>query len=99
MRALQQTAPHVFSQFVKELFTVHKSPRQFSATAIDQAHEQNNGMVKGEGGAVGLTENPGTLCREMITGPEMARLVNEFGVLKKLAALPSHQQEVFKCHS
>ena len=26
--------------------------------AIDQAHEQNNAMVKGDGGAVGLTENP-----------------------------------------
>ena len=24
--------------------------------AIDQAHEQNNAMVKGDGGAVGLTE-------------------------------------------
>ena len=78
MSALQQTAPNVFSQFVKGFFTVHKSPRRFSAIAIDQAHEQNNAMVKGEGGAVGLTENPSALRRWMMSGPEMARLVNEF---------------------
>ena len=78
MIALQQTAPGVFLQFEKGLFTVHKSPRRFSAIAIDQAHEQNNGMVKGDGGAVGLTENPSALRRWMISGPEMARLVSEF---------------------
>ena len=35
-----------------------KTGRAFSAMAIDQAHEQNNAAVKGDGGAVGLTENP-----------------------------------------
>ena len=80
MSALQQTAPGVFLQFEKGLFTVHKTPRRFSAIAIaiDQAHEQNNGMVKGDGGAVGLTENPSAHRRWMISGPEMARLVSEF---------------------
>ena len=78
MSALQQTAPGVFLQFEKGLFTVHNTSRQFSAIAIDQAHKQNNGMVKGDGGAVGLTENPSALRRWMISGPEMARLVSEF---------------------
>ena len=80
MSALQQTSPGVFLQFEKGLFTVHKTPRRFSAIAIaiDQAHEQNNGMVKGDGGAVGLTENPSAHRRWMISGPEMARLVSEF---------------------
>ena len=76
--AVQQTAPGVFLQFEKGLFTVYKSPRWFSAIAIYQAHEENNGMVKGDGGAVGLTENPSALRRWMISGPEMARLVSEF---------------------
>ena len=35
-------------------------------------------MVKGDGGAVGLTNSPSVLCRWMVLGPEMARLVNEF---------------------
>ena len=78
MSALQQTAPGVFLQFEKELFTVHKSPRRFSAIAIDQAHEQNNGMVKGDGGTVVLTKNTSALRRWMTSGPEMARLVSEF---------------------
>ena len=37
-------------------------------------------MVKGDGGAVGLTENPSALRRWMISGPEIARIVNEFEV-------------------
>ena len=65
-------------QFEKGLFTVHKTPRRFSAIAINQAHEQNNGMVKGDGGAVGLTENISALRRWMISGQEMARIVSEF---------------------
>jgi hypothetical protein len=57
---------------------VCKSTRPFSAIAIDHAHEQNNAIVKGDGGAVGLTENAGALRRWMTSGPEIARLVNEF---------------------
>ena len=52
----------------------------FSGNAIDQVHEQNNASVKGDGGAVGLTENPATLRRWMVSGPEMARLIEEFEV-------------------
>ena len=70
--------PQVSSFSLKRGCSVHKSPRRFSAIAIYQAHEQNNGMVKGDGGAVGLTENPSALRRWMISGPEMARFVSEF---------------------
>ena len=45
---------------------------------IDQAHEQNNELVKGSGGAVGLTENPSAFRKWMIAGPEQARLLKEF---------------------
>ena len=76
--SLGQMVPHVVSEFKKGLFTVTKSLKRFSSIAIDQAHEQNNAMVKGEGGAVGLTENPNALRRWMLSGPEMARVVNEF---------------------
>ena len=50
----------------------------FSNVAIDQVHEQNNACVKGDGGAVGLTQNPQALRRWMVSGPEMARLIIEF---------------------
>ena len=45
---------------------------------IDQAHEQNNAFAKGDGGAVGLTDNPSALRRWMIAGPEIARVIGEF---------------------
>lgn len=57
---------------------VHKSSRAFSAIALDHAHEQVNILVKGQGGAVGLTENPSALRRWMVGGPELARMIEEF---------------------
>ena len=53
--------PAAFQQFSQGAFVVHKSPRVFSSIAMDHAHEQANASVKGDGGAVGLTENPGAL--------------------------------------
>ena len=78
MRTLPQTAPEVACKFNEGFFTVNKSSNRFSAVAIDQAHEQNNAIVKGGGGAVGLTENLSALRRWMVSGPEIARIVNEF---------------------
>ena len=57
-----------------------KTTHVFSGVAIDQAHEQNNASVKGDGGAVGLTENPAALRRWKVSGPEMAHLIGEFEV-------------------
>jgi len=37
-----------------------------------------NALVKGQGRAVGLTENPATLRRWMVAGPELSRMVEEF---------------------
>lgn len=48
----------------------------FSSIPIDQAHEQNNACIKGDGGAVGLTDNPSALRRWMVAGPEVARVKN-----------------------
>ena len=57
-----------------------KTQHAFSAIAIDHAHEQNNKLLKGEGGVIGLTENASQLLRWMVCGPEMARVVNEFEI-------------------
>ena len=51
---------------------VNKTSKNFSSIPIDHAHKQNNALVKGEGGAVGLTENPSALRRWMVSGPEIA---------------------------
>ena len=78
MCGLKAMHPSVHEQFLRGHFTVMKTGNPFSALAIDHAHEQNNAAVKGDGGAVGLTEDPSVLKRWMICGPEMARIVGEF---------------------
>eukprot|EP00112_Aurelia_sp_Birch-Aquarium-sp1_P025733 Seg873.8 transcript_id=Seg873.8/GoldUCD/mRNA.D3Y31 product="hypothetical protein" protein_id=Seg873.8/GoldUCD/D3Y31 len=61
MSALKMTHPQVAAAFEDGHFTVHKSNHAFSAVAIDRAHEQNNAIVKGDGGAVGLFQNEDAL--------------------------------------
>jgi len=50
----------------------------FSSIAIDQVHEQNNALIKGDGGVIGLTNNPSALQCWMIAGPEVSRVVEVF---------------------
>jgi hypothetical protein len=59
-------------------WVVHKSGKRFSAVPNDKAHENNNGAVKGCGGAIGLTQNPSALQRWVLSGPEQSRLLAEF---------------------
>ena len=65
-------------QLLNGEFTVQKTAKVFPSMAIDQAHEPNNAMVKGDGVAVWLTENPAALRRWMISGPDVAGLIAEF---------------------
>lgn len=78
MLALPLKHPNVYQQFLLGKFVVQKSKHLFSLIALDHNHEQQNEMIKGEGGAVGLTEDPAALRRWMIAGPEVARVVTEF---------------------
>ena len=63
---------------LERCWVLRKTQNNFSCMPIDQAHEQNNSLVKGCGGAIGLTENPVALKRWMLAGPEQARLLAEF---------------------
>ena len=78
MCGLSTKHPDVYTQFMNGNFVVHKTKSLFSAIALDHAHEQVNAGVKGEGGAVGLTENPAALRRWMVAGPELSRMIAEF---------------------
>ena len=66
MISLKQCHSGVYEEFIKAKFNVKKTKHVFSAIALDQAHEQNNAFVKGDGEAVGLTENPAALHRWMV---------------------------------
>ncbi len=78
MTTLGSKHPAIYKEFLDGNFTVKKTKRAFSYIATDQPHEQNNACVKGYRGAVGLTQNPTALQRWMVSGPEMARLIEEF---------------------
>ena len=80
MMSLEQHHPQVAREFNNGNFVVHKSCREFSALAIDQAHEQANALIKGDGGAIGVTEDPSALRRWMVAGPEVSRLVADYEI-------------------
>ena len=89
-------------------FTEQKTAKAFSSIPLDQAHEQNNELIKGEGGVIGITENPNALLRWMEAGPELARMVAEFERLEEdhitnQTRNPHHEQssasqKCFTCH-
>lgn len=78
MLALSQLHPQILTEFKSGKFVVNKSQRSFSAIALDQVHEQLNAVVKSNGGAIGLTENAAALLRWMVSGPEVADLIDQF---------------------
>ena len=98
MATLQKSHPSVYQKFISGAFAVHKSTNAFSAIALDHAHEQENASIKGEGGAVGLTENPSALQRWMIGGPETARMVTEYESQSAPSRRSSPQNTTNKCH-
>ena len=78
MAELPERHPEIARKFREGSFTVHKKTKVFSSIPMDQAHEQNNACIEGDGGAVGLTDNTAALRRGIITGPEVARVTEEF---------------------
>lgn len=78
MAELSKKHLDIYREFSAGHFTVQKTKRVFSAIPIDEAHEQNNACVKGDGRPVGLTDNPSALQRWMVAGPEVARVIGEF---------------------
>jgi len=75
-------------------WVLQKSEKRFSSMPLDQAHEQNNSVVKGSGGAIGLTENPTAFRKWMVAGPEQARLIETF----ESASLGSRFSETLEHH-
>jgi hypothetical protein len=53
----KEAHPQLAAEFHSGKSVVHKSNREFSALAIDQAHEQANVVIKGDVGAIGVTED------------------------------------------
>jgi hypothetical protein len=77
---LETTAPSIYRRFLTGDFAICKTHRPFSTIEIDQAHGQNSTIVKGDGGAVVLTEDNDALCRWNIVDPLLSEHINEFEV-------------------
>ena len=96
---LETTAPSIYQKFIAGDFAICKTQRPFSAIRIDQAHLQNNAVVKGDGGVIGLTENSDALRRCNIVGPLLSELINEFEIDLESNSTPKnlkhHEQYVF----
>ena len=87
MKSLPSTIKDEFEKHSH--WVLSKTYNKLSAIPFDQAHEQENKIVKGCGGAVGLTKNPNAFRRWMISGPELGRLLKEF----EEDFLPEHDKD------
>ena len=96
MDNLSLTDADVYLEFEENgNFVIARTLNKFSSMGIDQRHEQLNAEVKGDGGAVGLTEDEDKLLRWMVCGPEEARLVREF---RKLTLLSNENEDSYHNH-
>ena len=75
---LQSRCPDIYADFVRGNFVTRKRSRKFSSLAHDQVHEQQNAIVKGDGGIIGITEHEAALKRWMVAGPEISQLLSEY---------------------
>ena len=92
MECLETEIPATAAEFKNSNFVVNKTNRAFSSLPIDQAHEQDK-IVKGDGGAIGLTESSTQLVRWMVSGPEMSGIINAFELSQELVTNTAKQEE------
>ena len=78
MVVLETMHPSVYHEFQKGNFVVQRSTHEFSCVALHQSHEQSTKCIKGDGGVVGLSEDPSALRRWMLAGSEITRVVAKF---------------------
>ena len=95
MCSLDDTHPTVTQEFRKGKFVLSKTNRLFSTIALDHAHEQNNKVMKDQGGIIGITQDPDALLRWSVTGPELVRFISEF---KSSIVGKTEAKNVYKHH-
>ena len=72
---LHDHAPSLYKQFSDFHFTVKKTTQNFSNISIDQAHEQNNKLVKIDSAAVSILDSPQALLKWSVAGPEITSML------------------------
>ena len=86
----------IFEEFTRGNFTVKKSNRTFSSIGIDQAHEQNNKVVKVDGGAIDILDDVRALLGWAIAGPVISEIVRLVEMLFfHIMRIPEHLKSTF----
>ena len=75
LSSLEANHKETYDAFIKGFFTVRKTNRVFSNMGIDQAHEQNNKILKDDGGIIGILDNPTALLKWAICGPVICHML------------------------
>lgn len=93
MECLEKEIPAVATELKTGNFVVNKTNPAFFSLLIDQAHEQNNKIVKGDRGAIGLTDSSTQLLRWMVSGPKISRIITDFELSQKIVRNTTKQEE------
>ena len=89
-------------RFVRQMDYFRK---KFSKIGMDHNHEQQNAKIKGVGGVIDISEYENALQHWLLSGPEVARLLEEFEavgdvdaskVLEHYESDPSYQMRFLK---
>ena len=82
-------------KYLKDNFSINKTGIPFCSIGSDHALEQDNKLLKVNGGVVGLTQNPTALHRFCLISPSLASLCSQFlknsGIIDKSAKLKHYQ--------
>ncbi len=94
LKVLRIKHPKVYQEFVKGNFTINKTGKPFSNIGIDQAHEQNNKLVKIDGEAVDMLLNDSaSLMKWMVSGPEIVEMVQNFRFQESESKNKKHHED------
>ena len=82
-------------QYMKDNFSINKTGIPFCLIRSDHALEQDNKLLKVNGGVVKLTQNPPALHRFSLISPSLVSLCLQFlknsGIIDKSAKLKHYQ--------
>ena len=67
----------IYQNFLQGFFAVSRSNRKFSRMGIDQAHKQNNKIVKVDGGAIGILDDEAALLKWAVAGPIISKMIED----------------------
>ena len=82
-------------KYLKDNFSINKTGIPFCSIGSDHALEQDNKLLKVNGGVVGLTQNPTALHRFCLVSPSLASLCSHFlknsGIIDRSTKLKHYQ--------